>query len=172
MIMHILSVNVRNPQFIQIVWLTWISVVECCDGIWTWLVSALRPSEVSRLKWVASAPLLVKVMVREIVWPTTCKPKSTSWLSTPSLFGGQIQKTRISISISREELLAPVHSWWFKHTEANRVRLLYQDSKAVLFDCGKPMSHPQTYLCKRKESLFRQNQEQLGGYSHNLVVTL
>lgn len=57
-------------------------LVETCGGIWTQLVSGLRHVELSRLKCVASAPLLVSVMVREIVWPTTCEPKSINWLST------------------------------------------------------------------------------------------
>lgn len=62
--------------------LTWHVLAEIWDGIWTWLVSGLRYVEVSRLKRVANAPLLVKVIVREIVWPTTCDPKSMNWLST------------------------------------------------------------------------------------------
>lgn len=64
--------------------LTWHVLAETWVGTWTWLDSGLRHAAVSRLKRVASAPLLVKVTVREIVWPTTCKPKSTNWLSTSS----------------------------------------------------------------------------------------
>lgn len=64
--------------------LTWHVLAETWDGVWTWQVSGLRHAEVSRLKKVASAPLLVKVTVREIVWPTTCKPKLMNWLSTSS----------------------------------------------------------------------------------------
>lgn len=38
------------------------------------------------------------------------------------LVGGKIQKTRISISISREELPFPIYSWWFwKHRGYQRV---------------------------------------------------
>lgn len=69
---------------VQIDSLTWHVLAETWDGNGTRLVSGVRHVEVSRLKRVASAPLLVKVRVREIVWPTTCEPKSTIWLSTSS----------------------------------------------------------------------------------------
>ena len=74
----------KQQLCIQIGSLTWHVLAETWDGIWTWPVSGLRHVEVSRLKRVASAPLLVKVTAREIVWPTTCKPKSMNWLSTSS----------------------------------------------------------------------------------------
>lgn len=64
--------------------LTWQVLAETWEAIWTWLVSGVRHVEVSRLNRVASAPLLVKVIVHEIVWPTTCEPKSMNRLSTSS----------------------------------------------------------------------------------------
>lgn len=51
---------------------------------WAWHFSPKRAADVSRLKKMASAPLLVKVKVRDVVWPTTYGPKSMNWLSTSS----------------------------------------------------------------------------------------
>lgn len=89
--------------------LTWhVCAGETCDDIWTWLISGLRHEDVSRLKKVASAPLLVKVTVLEIAWPTTCMPKSMNWLSTSSSWG-YMWKT--VISTSSEGLAARAHSF-------------------------------------------------------------
>lgn len=51
-------------------------LAQTWDVNWAWHFSAKGDADVSRLKKVASAPLLVKVNVRHVVWPTTCVPKS------------------------------------------------------------------------------------------------
>lgn len=66
--------------------LTSVLAEEASDKAWAWSWDCARlgQGEETRVKHVPRAPLLVRVIAREMVWPTTWVPKTMRSMSTDS----------------------------------------------------------------------------------------